>query len=220
MAIALLEKRLPHEKKVVDLQDKPEDFVALYRTAISDPNGRGVVPMLECNDGSTVLAESMVVLDYLDDIHPTSLTPEQRARARLFAALFPGRLSSFGILKCDPGSSEEAAAIEKLRADLKAMNNFLTETGPGPFLFGDEFSYAEAAAAPFAQRLIHVLPGVRPELDPKAWMADDGLGRLADWMEAVCERESCVESLPPPAELVESFGKMVQRMKAAALAAS
>ena len=44
----------------------------------------------------------------------------------------------------------------------------------------------------------------------------EGLGRLADWMEAVCERESCVESLPPPAELVESFGKMVERMKTAA----
>jgi glutathione S-transferase len=216
VCIALLEKKLPHEKHVVDLQDKPEDFVALYRTAISDPNGRGVVPMIECDDGSTVLAESMVLLDYLDDLHPPSLTLEQRARARLFATLFPGRLSSFGILKCEPGSSEEAAAVEKLRADLKAMDNFLAETGPGPFLYGEEFSCAEAAAAPFAQRLIHVLPGVRPELDPKAWMANDGLGRLAGWMQAVCERESCVESLPPPAELVESFSKMVERMKAAA----
>lgn len=205
--------------RVVDLQDKPDDFVALYRTAMSDPNGRGVVPMLECNDGSTVLAESMVLLDYLDDIQPPSLTPEQRARARLFATIFPGRLGSFGILKCDPDSSDESAAVEKLRADLKAMDQFLAETGPGPFLFGTDFSYAEAAAAPFAQRLIHVLPGIRPKLDPKVWMADDGLLRLATWMEAVCERESCVESLPPPAELVESFSKMVERMKAAATAA-
>jgi len=204
---------------VVDLQNKPEDFVALHRSAISDPNGRGVVPVLECNDGSTVLTESMVLLDYLDDIHPPSLTPEQRARARLFATLFPGRLSSLAILKCDPGSSEEAAAIEKQRTDLQAMDKFLAETGPGPFLFGDDFSYAEAAAAPFAQRLIHVLPGLRPDLDPKVWMADDGLGRLAGWMEAVCGRESCVESLPPPAELVENFGKRVEKMKAAAAAA-
>lgn len=172
--------------------------------------------MLECSDGRTILAESMVVLDYLDDVHPPSLTPEQRARARLFATLFPARLSSFGILKSEAGSSDEAEAVNKLRSDLKAMDRFLSDTGSGPFLFGDEFSYAEAATAPFAQRLIYVLPGIRPELDPKAWMSDDGLDRLARWMEAVCERESCVESLPPPEEVVESYAKMVERMKAAA----
>lgn len=205
---------------MVDLQDKPDDFVSLYRTAISDPNGRGVVPMLECNDGNTVLAESMVILDYLDDISPTSHTAEQKARSRLFAALFPGRLSSFGILKTEPGSDEEAAAVEKLRADLKAMDSFLVDTpNDGPFLFGEEFSYAEAAAAPFAQRLAIVLPGVRPNLQPKVWMEEDGLDRLARWMGAVCERPSCVESLPPPDELVESFSKMVEKMKAMSSAA-
>ena len=170
--------------------------------------------MLECNDGQTVLAESMVILEYLEDISPATYSAEQRARTRLFAALFPGKLSSFPILKTEPGSNEEAAAIENLRASLQAMNQFLLETpGSGPFLLGEEWTYAESAAAPFAQRLSHVLPVLRPELDPKQWMKEDNLLRLSEWFEAVCARSSCVESLPPPAELIESFGAMVERMK-------
>jgi len=197
----------------VDLQDKPADFVALHRRAMSDPTARGVVPVLEGDDGFA-LAESMVILDYLEDIVPMEgHTAEQRARMRLFAALFPGRLSSFPILKTEPGSSEEATAVDKLRADLRAMNTFLEETGPGPFLFGEAFSYAECAAAPFAQRLSIVLPGLRPELSLKAWVHEDGLHRLGTWIESVCARPSCVESLPPPQELCESYGAMVERMK-------
>jgi len=209
-----VEKALPHDKTIVDLQDKPADFVAMHRKAMSDPGARGVVPVLEGDDGF-VLAESMVILDYLEELAPVAgQTAEQRARARLFAALFPGRLSSFPILKADSGSDEEAAAVAKLRADLRAMNTFLLESGgAGPFLLGEAFSYAECAAAPFAQRLRLVLAGLRPELDVSAWVEEDKLQRLDAWMDAVCARPSCVESLPPPEELVESYGKMVERMK-------
>lgn len=168
---------------------------------------------MECDDGF-VLAESMVILDYLEDIAPVAgQTAKQRARMRLFAALFPGRLSSFPILKAESGSDEEATAVAKLRADLRTMNTFLVESGPGPFLLGDSFSYAECAAAPFAQRLRVVLPGLRPQLDFKDWVREDGLERLDAWMDAVCARPSCVDSLPPPQEMVESYGAMVERMK-------
>ena len=142
-------------------------------------------------------------------------TAVQRARARLFANLFPGRLSSFGILKTESGSEEEAAAVTKLRQDLRTMNAFLLASHPtGPFLFGSEFSYAEAAAAPFAQRLATVLPGLRPEHDPRKWMAEDELSRLADWLTAVCARPSCADTLPPEDDLITGFSKLVDRMKA------
>lgn len=209
-----MEKALAHEKTIVDLQDKPDEFVEVHRKALSNPNARGVVPVLE-GEGGFVLAESMVILDYLEELAPADgMTAEQRARMRLFAALFPGRLSSFPILKTDPGSDAEAAAVSKLRDDLRAMNAFLQETGPGPFLFGEAFSYAEFAAAPFAQRLSIVLPGLRPALSLKAWMEEDGLERLVKWMDAVCAQPSCVETLPPPQELCTNYGAMIERMKA------
>ena len=220
-----------HDKVVIDLQAKPDDFISLYKSAVADPKLSAKVPLLEANDGKAVIAESMVILDYLEDLSPASqFTAEQKARMRLFANLFPGRLSSFGILKAEPGSEEETAAVDKLREDLRAMDAFLAETttdsAGGPFLFGSDFSYAEAAAAPFAQRLAIILPnlrpaveGGRPALDPKAWMAEDSLTRLSDWMDAVCARPSCVDSLPPPDELCASYSAMVERMKGMAMAA-
>lgn len=197
------------------MQNKPDDFVERYQQATSDPDLSAKVPLLEL-DGGDVLVESMVILDYLEEVAPSvSYSASQRARMRMFANLFPGRLSSIGILKADANSEEEAAAVSKLRKDLKAMNDFLVATSEsGPFLCGDEFTYAESAAAPFAQRLAIVLPGLRPHLDPMRWLEDDGCDRLAKWMDAVCKRPSCVNSLPPPEEICESYGKLVERMKA------
>ena len=42
---------------------------------------------------------------------------------------------------------------------------------------------------------------LRPHLDPMRWLEDDGCDRLAKWMDAVCTRPSCVNSLPPPEEI-------------------
>lgn len=163
----------------------------------------------------------MVILDYLEELVPTAHTAAQRARARLFATLFAGRLSAIGILKADAGSEAEAAAIAKLRADMKAMDTFLAKSAAdGPYLLGSEFSYAEYACAPFAQRLAIVLPGLRPELDPMQWAVDDELPRLKSWLESVCSRPSCVESLPPAEELTQSYGKLIERMKQMATAAA
>ena len=189
----------------------------MYKSASGDENLSAKVPLLESDDG--VLIESMVILEYLEDVAPSTLTPAQRARARLFATLFPGRLSSFGILKADAGSDEEATAVEKLRTDLRAMDAFLSASDEaGPYLHGGEFSYAEYAAAPFAQRLAIVLPGLRPALGLDAWWESE-LPRLAKWMEAVCSRPSCVDSLPPAEEMMDSYTKMVERIKAMAPAA-
>lgn len=200
---------------MIDLKDKPDDFVSLYKSAVADPELSAKVPLISLDDGS-VLVESMVILDYLEEVAPQgSLSAMQKARARLFAALYPGRLSSFSILKTDPGSDEEAAAVAKLRQDLRAMNAFLLDSDPsGPFLFGSSFTYAECAAAPFAQRLMTVLPGLRPDIDIQKWLAEDDLGRLAGWMDAVCARPSCTETIPPASELCDSFQKLVQMMKA------
>ena len=175
--------------------------------------------MLEVQDGSpATLIESMVVLEYLEDIAPKTLSPMERANARLFAALFQPALSYIPILKAEPGSEEEAAAVDELRDGLKAIDNYLTAHGSadGPFLLGERFSMAEAATAPFAQRFAAVLPGLRPGLDPHSLLTDNGLTRLADWLQAVCERESCVETLPPPEELVANYKKLLERMAAAA----
>jgi glutathione S-transferase len=41
--IALLEKHVPFEHKLVDLQDKPADFTAVYNSVSPDPTARAKV---------------------------------------------------------------------------------------------------------------------------------------------------------------------------------
>ena len=168
-------------------------------------------------DDGGVLIESMVILEWLEDNAQQTYTAEEKATARLWATLVPTWLNWFSVLRADPGSDDESAAMEKLHAGLRAMDAFLearSKGGDGPFVLGDSFSFAECATAPFAQRLNTVLPGMRPELDVSKYLASEKLRYVSRWMRAVCERPSCMQTLPPKEELQESYEKLMERFKA------
>lgn len=239
MAISLAECSLPHEVRVVDLQNKPADFLAAYARGCSDADpaptsgwARAKVPVLEVDDD--VLLESGVIVEYLDDLTRNERTawngfwldrPRaarrpaaiERARGRLWATIFPQAVTYIPILKAEAGSEEEAEAVLALREGLRSLDRFLRDSdyGPdeGPFLHGAAFTSAEACTAPFALRFMCVLPGLRPDLDPAAMMREDGLDRLLSWFSAVTTRGSCVQTAPPPAELVDGYVKLLERMK-------
>ena len=212
---------MPHERCVVDLQNKPANFTDVYAKALAgDDTVRAKVPVLEVDDGdvSMTMVESMVILEYLQDRWPlSSETPEKRAMCRLFADRFSSCISYMPVLRAEAGSTEESEALEKLVAGMKSLDAYLREFGDdkGPFLLGSTFSVAEEACAPFAQRFFTVLPGIRPEHDPRELLSEHGLTRLLAWFEAVCARPSCVETIPPPDELVGGYQKMLARMAAA-----
>jgi glutathione S-transferase len=79
--IALEEKGLDHETVEIDLQDRPAWIYEL--------NATGRVPVLEdeLEQGSFVLPESAVIMEYLEERHPEPpllpADPAARARARL-----------------------------------------------------------------------------------------------------------------------------------------
>ncbi|NJL57687.1 glutathione S-transferase family protein [bacterium] len=73
--ITLLEKEIPHDRTYIDLSHKPDWFHAI------SPLGK--VPLLKVDD--EVLFESAVICEYLDEITPGSLHPEdplQKAKHR------------------------------------------------------------------------------------------------------------------------------------------
>jgi glutathione S-transferase len=224
VAVALRETLTPHETEMVDLMNKPDNFTALYEAACADEKARAKVPILEVGDNGPILVESLVICEYLYDsiagnnAGEKALTAVQKASARLFTTLCAPKLSFIKILTSEPGSEEESKAVQDLRAGLRDINAYLERHGDptGPFFFGDSFSVlAEAVLAPFVQRLVAVLPGLRPEFDPLAMMEEDGLTRLATWTKAICERESCIDTIAPKSELVSGYSKMLERMKQA-----
>jgi len=224
VAVALRETLTPHETEIVDLMNKPDNFTALYESACADEKARAKVPLLEIGDNGPILVESLVICEYLYDLTADDsasgkpLSATQKASARLFTALCAPKLSFFKILTSEPGSDEETKAVQDLRAGLRDVNAYLERHGhpEGPFFFGDAFSVlAEAVLAPFVQRLMAVLPGLRPELDPLTFMEEDGLARLAAWTKAICEHGSCVDTIATRDELVTGYSKLIQRMKQA-----
>ena len=191
----------------------------MYANACADETMRAKVPLLEVG-GSALLIESAVICEFLEELAPGDNPPSaaDKATARLFATLAQPTLSFVPILQANIGSEQEAKEVASLVERLRALDQFLIRyaAGQGPFLLGESFSLAECSLAPFVQRLVAVLPGLRPQINPLALLEEAGLARLGRWMQAVTQRESCVATLPPTQELVDSYAKLIERMRTAA----
>jgi glutathione S-transferase len=178
--IVLREKNLAYETVPVDLrkgeQKKPE-FLKL--------NPYGKVPVLI--DGGTVLYESCIINEYLDEKYPVPplmpRDPATRSKARI--------LIDYGLTHLDapylklrqelakPENERSAETIETSRGEIKKLLlRFEREIGDRPYLVGD-FSLVDADLAPRFIRLEGF--GVLP---------DASLPKLVAWLNRVKERPS------------------------------
>ena len=178
--VVLEEKKLPYEKVPVDLkkmEQKKPDFLKL--------NPYGKVPVII--DGSTVLYESLIINDYLEEKYPeTPLMPKdpgKRAKARI--------LLDYGMNHLDPPyqkirkemmkdeKERDQQAIEAARKELKHLLGRLErELADQQYLAG-EFSLVDAALIPRFARLAGM--GVLP---------DASLPKLGQWIERMKKRPS------------------------------
>jgi glutathione S-transferase len=142
-AIVLLEKGIPFRRTLIDLDNKPDWF-----TAIS-PLGK--VPLLKVtrDDGeTTVLFESSVICEYLEDTLPHPLHPADalvRAQHRgwmEFGSAILSEIWGYEIAK-DEGSALCKAAALKLKFDRVEQ-----ALGDGPFFAGERFCVVDAVFAP------------------------------------------------------------------------
>ena len=178
--VVLEEKKLPYEKVPIDLkkmEQKKPDFLKL--------NPYGKVPVVI--DGSTVLYESLIINDYLEEKYPeTPLMPKdpgKRAKARI--------LLDYGMNHLDPPyqkirkemmkdeKERDQQAIEAARKELRHLLGRLErDLGDQEYLAG-EFSLVDAALIPRFARLAGM--GVLP---------DASLPKLGQWIERMKKRPS------------------------------
>jgi glutathione S-transferase len=160
--IVLVEKDVPYETVVVDLDDRPRWIVEL-----NPPNGR--VPVLE-EDG-WVLPESAVVGEYLEDRFPEPplwpADPAERAAARVLVFRFDELSRPYYALR-----RGEAGAGERFAAALGWLDDVVARA---PFLTGRAFGLADVAYVPWVIRARDLL-GV--DVTPYA-AVDDWLARLS-----------------------------------------
>lgn len=140
--------------------------------------------------GETALFESMVICEYLDEVHPPSLHPSdplQKALNRgwiefsseLFADLY--RLYT----------ASEGEEFEERRGELrKKLERLERQLGTGPFFNGGSFAMIDAAIAPAFLRL-----SLLAEIRPLGLLED--LPKVERWSGALLARDSVRTSVVP-----------------------
>ena len=142
--ITLNYKDIDYRLTFIDGDDPPDWFRKI------SPLGK--VPVLRI-DGGTVLFESAVINEYLDDITPGRLHPEdplQRAQNRAWIE-FGGECNGLAFqLLVAPTAEAYRQCVEQLHDNLRRVD---AELRAGPYFNGADFALIDAAYAPLFIRL-------------------------------------------------------------------
>jgi glutathione S-transferase len=179
-AITLQEKGVEYDLQYIDLASKPDWFLAM--------NPLGKVPVLQV--GETVLFESSVINEYLDEVYVPQLHPAdplKKAEHRSWIEV-TGQLAGPGYTLMVTRTEEPTrAAAAKARTTLQMLEAKIA----APFFSGEAWSLVDGAAAPFLQRLWW-----SEEIQPDLAMFD-GLPRVIAWTKALLARPSVRASTTP-----------------------
>lgn len=178
--LVLAEKDLSYEKIFVDLtknEQKSPDFLRL--------NPYGKVPVLI--DEDEVIYDSTVINEYLEDEYPhPPLMPEQsseRARVRMFEDFADNSFTAqAGLLVAElrkPAEQVDQERVQRYRADLLRVLEFLERYLEGKEYIAGTFSLADLA---FAPRLL-ILPNLGVEIPAR-------LKNVLAWSERLKQRPS------------------------------
>jgi len=206
--IALLEKGVEFEHKLIDLSNKPHDFLEKYQDASGRAYGAGLVPLLE-HDGNLVI-ESDVVAKYVSqhiegvngrgqDMYPTNNEADEEL-IKLFVNSWEQVTDTYYSVLTATSEKEVKTHKTSFIQSLGVINNLLKQRNGGAFLIGSTFSYAECISAPWIQRFYVTLPYFRG-IDFEEDLLNS-FDLLPIWMGEVCDRPSCVESKCPEQEMI------------------
>jgi glutathione S-transferase len=179
--ITLLHQDLPHQVTYIDLADPPDWFRRISPT--------GKVPLLRVAE-KTVLFESAVINEFIDEITPTSLHPADPLRRAVNRAWIEfGSECLFEQYRLTTAASEEdyVAARDGLLARLMKVDEVVSD---GPFFNGPDFSLVDAAYAPLFMRL-ELLNQLHTLFEPQDFP------RLSAWSNAVLNLPSVQDSVVP-----------------------
>ncbi|KAK9811100.1 hypothetical protein WJX73_002714 [Symbiochloris irregularis] len=217
--LALEEKKIKHEKRIVSKENKPQDFLDAYHSVWPDKEKNATVPTIIDTDGTTV-TESQVVVEYLEQRYKGQGTqliptdPAHAAKARMFGELFTSNFApgNHGIM-FSKTQQEVADAKAKLVHGLQVLDTFLTTQAlqGGPFVLGEHYSIAEVSSAPFVWRTTFLAPHYR-NIDVFAEAKARNLNRFLEWTQAVLERPSTRDTAIPHEAIIEAWKPMVPKL--------
>ncbi|MEP6566998.1 MAG: glutathione S-transferase family protein [Mesorhizobium sp.] len=185
-AISLAEKGVPFERVTIDLADKPDWFKAM------SPLGK--VPLLRVqHDGDeTVIFESAVILEFLEETQPNPLHPTDpyaRARHRAWIEFGSATLNAIGRFYSASTEAAFLAESSSLSSMFHRLEDELADQA-GPWFGGERFCLVDAVYGP-----------VFRYLDAFDRIGDFGIlsGKplVQAWRKALGERQSVKNAVAP-----------------------
>jgi glutathione S-transferase len=205
----------------VDLNNKDEEFKAVYSKIHPDPSAVAKVPIFQDHETGVSLIESMVIADYLEHKYKSSGTqllpdnPELTANIKLFIEIFNSTFTPamFSLFQADTNAKMEEGR-GRLAAAIRTIDRFLQERSQpgGPFFMGCQFSQAEVVTIPFIQRGIATLPDYRG-IDVREIVGEENAMRMKEWMEAGLARPSLAATKPTDEVIRDGMRKFLVQMK-------
>lgn len=189
--ILLKEKQVDYDIEFIDVYDPPAWFLDLSPT--------GKVPVLQIDD--TVLFESAVINEYIDEVYPPSLHPadplvkaQNRAWMEYTSPLYMG---TFNLLMAKSKGNADKV-IAEMKSTLKGLEAIKTES---TWFNAETFSLVDIAVAPFFVRAAFF----RKHFDV---VLLEGFTKLLAWSDNVLARQTVQDSI------VDGFEEMLLgRMK-------
>ena len=184
--ILLKEKDVDFDIEFIDVYNPPEWFLKLSPT--------GKVPVMVVDD--TVLFESSIISEYIDEVHAPSLHPEsalEKAQNRAWIEFTsPLYMGTFKLLMAK--TKEDAdIAIDDMKKSLATLDGIKKNQ---PWFNGEEFSLVDIAISPFF---------IRSAFYKEHFDLDllEGFSNLKTWSDAVLARQAVIDSK------VEGFDNML-----------
>lgn len=189
--ITLLEKGHDFQISYINLDDPPQWFKNI------SPLGK--VPVLKV--GEEVLFESAVINEYIDEITPPSLHPQNalmKAKNRAWIEFGSELLMTQFRLIMSQDQTTFETTLKELQEKLQRLENTLSG---GSFFNGEQFSLVDTAYAPLFMRL---------ELLKQWANVDFAFPKIQRWSAALLAKESVQKSV------VDDFAELFEkRLKAA-----
>jgi glutathione S-transferase len=196
VAIVMREKKIDFEFQHIEPGNRPDWFRGI------SPHNK--VPVLRLDDWVS-LFESDAINEYLDEMHPPRLHPEdpvERAINRAwieYAPTFADMASAHAYADSESGYDKAAAMVPSL---FEKLEKALEHQSGGPLFNGSRYSLVDAAYAPFLQRHLFL------ERIRKIGHIEK-FPRVKAWADAVVDRPS-THSFPPD-EYEAMYRDMVKR---------
>lgn len=195
--LALAEKSIPHQARVIDLRNIPDWYARISPT--------GKVPLLKYGDD--VVWESTVINEFLEDAFPDPPLLPREPVARAHARIWIEYCNTTFQPNCcglvfELDASRHAGIRSALLDSLRTIEAALSQT-PGPYWLGDAISLVDLTYYPFFEHM--------PALtEYRGFRLPEDLPRVHRWLDAMQARPSVQANRRPPEFYVEAYKPYVE----------